>query len=50
MKNQQDIEVMVKCHFSETSSSSEDLLDAFIRVIMAELKTEKDNRSFDKSA
>ena len=42
-KVKQNIKVIVKCHFSESTDNPDALLDAFIRIIIADLRVEKES-------
>lgn len=50
MSKKQEIEVSVTCKYAEGTANKDVLLDAFIRIILAKLKSEQVNGTFDNDA
>lgn len=50
MRKKQDIEVIVTRKYEEGTADKDVLLDAFIRVILAKLKSEQADDTFDNDA
>ena len=48
MKNNEDITIEVKPHYEEYNENPDALIDAFVRIIMADLQAETENHTFDK--